>query len=244
MSECRFYEIRGGSLERILADMLEKSRQRGWRVLVRAGSQERMLALNAALWTWRDDSFLPHGCRRDGDPQDQPIYLTEARTESANPNGADVLMLTDASVAEDWRDWQRCVCLLDGLDAEQRAAAESWRDRVIADGGTTLWWRQGKSGWEQITAPAGEQKSQETGKVRGAGEKGERREVQGAEEAREKEEAQRAGEVRGTGKYQKAEEVQRTGKAGEMQEAEETRETREAQGAGEAQRAKEAGEAA
>lgn len=203
MSECRFYEIRGGSLERILADMLEKSRQRGWRVLVRAGSQERVLALNAALWTWRDDSFLPHGCRRDGDPQDQPIYLTEARTESANPNGADVLMLTDAGIAEDWRDWQRCVCLLDGLDAEQRAAAGRWRDRVIADGGTTLWWRQGRGGWEQIAAPAEKKKPQGVG------------------------EAQEAGEEREAGKSQKAREVQGGGETIEKGEVQGARETGE-----------------
>lgn len=150
MGECLFYEIRGGSLERILADLLEKSLQRGWRVLVRAGSRERVLALNAALWTWRDDSFLPHGCFKDGNAEEQPIWLEEAGADAtANPNGAEVLVLADGGEASDWRDWRRCATLLDGFDQAQLDAAQGWRKRILAEGVSAAWWRQGANGWEK-----------------------------------------------------------------------------------------------
>ena len=150
MGECVFYEIRGGSLERILGGLLEKSWQKGWRVLVRAASEERVLALNAALWTWRDDSFLPHGCARDGDAEEQPIYLEEADASAAgNPNGAEVLVLADGGEAADWRAWRRCITLLDGLDKAQLDAAWAWRQRVLSEGGSAVWWRQGEGGWEK-----------------------------------------------------------------------------------------------
>ncbi len=151
MGECLFYEIRGGSLERVLADLLEKSLQRGWRVLVRAGSRERVLALNSALWTWRDDSFLPHGCFKDGNAEEQPIWLEEAGADATgNPNGAEVLVLADGGEADDWRDWQRCATLLDGLDQAQLDAAQGWRQRILAEGGSAVWWRQGANGWEKV----------------------------------------------------------------------------------------------
>ena len=47
----------------MLPPLLEKSLERGWRVVVQAGSQERVEALDAHLWTYREDSFLPHGNR-------------------------------------------------------------------------------------------------------------------------------------------------------------------------------------
>ena len=40
--------------------------------LVQAASEERVEALDAHLWTFRDDSFLPHGTAREADPAAQP----------------------------------------------------------------------------------------------------------------------------------------------------------------------------
>ena len=150
MAECLFYELRGGSPERVLVDLLEKSRARGWRVLVRAGSKERVLDLNAALWTYRDDSFLPHGCFKDGNAEAQPIYLEEGdSTTQSNPNNAEVLVLADGGEASDWRSYQRCVALLDGLDSDQLASAKAWRARLASEGVEAIWWRQGDKGWEK-----------------------------------------------------------------------------------------------
>ena len=69
------------TLERALPQILEKVLARGERVVVMAGSSERVEALNAALWTYNDRSFLPHGSSRDGFAEDQPIWLTTAERE-------------------------------------------------------------------------------------------------------------------------------------------------------------------
>src|SRR5258708_8764466 len=77
--------------ESVLPPLLEKSLERGWRVVVQSTSQERTDALDAHLWTYRDDSFLPHPtwrageAGRAGDAQDQPIVLA---WEEGNPNPA------------------------------------------------------------------------------------------------------------------------------------------------------------
>ena len=69
MTEVLFYHLQNAPLERVLPDLLERSLQRGWRAIVRAGGKERLEALNNTLWTYRDDSFLPHGTAEDGPPE-------------------------------------------------------------------------------------------------------------------------------------------------------------------------------
>ena len=77
MTEVLFYHLQNMSIESVLPPLLEKSLERGWRVVVQSTSQERAEALDAHLWTYRDDSFLPHATWRAGDAQDQPIVLAD-----------------------------------------------------------------------------------------------------------------------------------------------------------------------
>ena len=94
MTEVLFYHLQNAPLERVLPDLLERSLQRGWRAIVRAGGKERLDALNNTLWTYKDESFLPHGTAEDGPPELEPVFLT---TEEDNPNGANVLFLVDGA---------------------------------------------------------------------------------------------------------------------------------------------------
>lgn len=96
MAEVLFYHLTNGPLEASLPAMLERSLQRGWRVIVRCGSQAGVAMLDGMLWTYRDDSFLPHGTSAAPHPDRQPIYLTLG---DENPNQASVLMLVDGARA-------------------------------------------------------------------------------------------------------------------------------------------------
>src|SRR3954462_12728247 len=90
MTEVLFYHLQNMTLETVLPPLLEKSLERGWRVVVQATSEERADSLDAHLWTYHDDSFLPHATWRVGDAQDQPIVLA---IEQGNPNNANVRFL-------------------------------------------------------------------------------------------------------------------------------------------------------
>src|SRR5690349_24471175 len=94
MTEVLFYHLQNMTVENVLPPLLEKSLERGWRVVVQSTSQERADALDAHLWTYRDDSFLPHATWRATDVQDQPIVLA---VEEGNPNGAKVRFLIDSA---------------------------------------------------------------------------------------------------------------------------------------------------
>src|SRR5262249_56145221 len=76
MTEVLFYHLQHQPLERVLPQLLERSVERGWRVIIQVASDERVDALDAHLWTYRDDSFLPHGTTREAHPSAHPILLT------------------------------------------------------------------------------------------------------------------------------------------------------------------------
>ena len=84
MTEVLFYHLQNMSLENVLPPMLEKSLERGWRVVVQSTSQERTEALDAHLWTYRDDSFLPHATwRADADGDRRSPYSTRSCASAA-----------------------------------------------------------------------------------------------------------------------------------------------------------------
>ena len=147
MTEVLFYHLQNAPLERVLPDLLERSLQRGWRAIVRAGGKERLEALNNTLWTYRDDSFLPHGTAEDGPPELEPVFLT---TEADNPNGANVLFLVDGAEPGDVAGYERCVLMFDGRDAEAVAAARIHWKTLKDAGHDATYWQQSEAGkWEQ-----------------------------------------------------------------------------------------------
>ena len=147
MTEIRFYHLTRMPLERALPALLERALAAGMRSVVIAGSEERVEALNQLLWTYEERSFLPHGSKRDGRPERQPVWLT---TEDENPNGATCLVLTDGAVSGRVGEYQRCLDLFDGQDpAAVEAARARWKDWKTA-GHELSYWQQDESGrWQQ-----------------------------------------------------------------------------------------------
>jgi DNA polymerase-3 subunit chi len=148
MTEMLFYHLKGQKLEQVLPPLLQKSLERGWRVVVQASSDERVEALDAHLWTWRDDAFLPHGTARDPDAAEQPIVLT---TTAETPNGATVRFLVDGvNLATDAANYERIVLLFDGDDPEAVEMARTrWQEAKSAGADATYWKADENGRWER-----------------------------------------------------------------------------------------------
>ena len=73
MAEVLFYHLQQQPLEAVLPTLLQKSLERGWRAVVQVTTEERMSALDDHLWTFADESFLPHGTDREAHGADQPL---------------------------------------------------------------------------------------------------------------------------------------------------------------------------
>ena len=148
MTEVLFYHLHRRAVETILPQLLEKSLERGWRVIVQAGSAERIEALDAHLWTYRDDSFLPHGTASDTHAAAQPILLT---TGAGNPNRASVRLLIDnVPFPEDWSEYGRIVVVFDGEDPDALAQARERWTAARAEGHDVAYWQHDEDGrWQR-----------------------------------------------------------------------------------------------
>ena len=145
--EVWFYHLERSALDQVLPELLEKTLGRGWKAQIRCGQRERVEHLDGWLWSYRDDSFLPHGSADEPFAERQPIVLT---TEAANPNGADALFLIDGAEAPELDGYKRCILLFDGRDEGALAEARGRWKTFKAKGLPVSYWRQGaERGWER-----------------------------------------------------------------------------------------------
>lgn len=141
-----FYHLEHQPLERVLPSLVEKTLARGWRAVIQAGSEERLAALDVMLWTFAEDSFLPHGTAKSGHASEQPVYLTIG---SDTPNGAGVRFLVDGATAEAFSGIERLVYLFEGRNPEAVSTARSEWKAAKAAGCAVSYWQQNESGrWE------------------------------------------------------------------------------------------------
>jgi DNA polymerase-3 subunit chi len=144
--EVWFYHLEQTGLEQALPELLEKTLQRGWKAIVRSSVPERIDHLDGWLWSYRDDSFLPHAPADEPGAARQPILLT-ARAD--NPNDADALFLVDGAEPGDLGGYKRCVVLFDGGDEGQLQNAREQYRAARAGGYPVSYWRQQGRGWEK-----------------------------------------------------------------------------------------------
>ena len=149
MTEMLFYHLKGQKLEGVLTPLLEKSVERGWKVVVQSSSEERIDALDAHLWTYRDDGFLPHGTWREAEASQQPVLLTLAED---NPNGAAVRFLIDgAPVPAAAGAYERVVLVFDGEDEDAVAVArERWSEAKAKGFDATYWQPDAGGRWVKM----------------------------------------------------------------------------------------------
>lgn len=148
MTDVLFYHLETQPLDRVLPQLLEKSLERGWRVVVQAGSPDRVEALDASLWTYSDESFLAHGKASEPDADKQPILIT---TDETRPNGATVRFLVDgASLPADMAGYERVIMMFDGTDPDAVDAARAQWSLAKSGGHVCTYWRQSPEGrWEK-----------------------------------------------------------------------------------------------
>jgi DNA polymerase-3 subunit chi len=142
MAEVLFYHLEQRPLESVLPALLEKVIERGWKAVVEVGSEERAKSLDTILWTYRDDSFLPHGMAGDELDPEQPILLT---TGGGNNNGANVRFFADRAVPQSTDGYDRVVYLFSGHDPDAVTEARiAWK--TLSEGNDVTYWQQDQNG--------------------------------------------------------------------------------------------------
>lgn len=147
MAEIRFYHLTARTFEQTLPVLLDRTLQRGWRAVVCVGSEERAESLASHLWTYSKEGFLPHGTKRDGFAEEQPVWISD-RVE--NPNAAQVLFLGDGADSDGEGAFATVCDLFDGNDPEAVQAARGRWKRFRDAGHTLVYYQQDEAGaWSE-----------------------------------------------------------------------------------------------
>jgi DNA polymerase-3 subunit chi len=148
VTEAWFYHLQRQPLERVLPMLLERTLARGWKAVVQVGGEERLAFLDDHLWTYADDSFLPHVTDREPDAAANPIVLA---LDEGNPNGAQVRFLVDgAGLPSDMAAYERLMLIFDGNDDEALARARAEWGKAKSAGISASYWQQDESGkWDK-----------------------------------------------------------------------------------------------
>jgi DNA polymerase-3 subunit chi len=145
--EAWFYHLTRLDAAATLRALLPRCLEAGWRVAVRSPDEERLRALDDALWQGPNDGFLPHGIA--GGPHDavQPVLLTTGPAA----NAPDVVMALDGAEVrpEEVRASTRVCIIFDGLDGTAlEGARERWR--MLTEAGVPArYWSEESGKWEE-----------------------------------------------------------------------------------------------
>ena len=143
MTEILFYHLTESKLEDALPPLLEKSVERGWRVVVQTAGEERRDMLDNHLWVFREDSFLAHGSDANEFAADQPVLLTAG---VGNVNGATVRFLVDGAPPPPVAGYERVVFMFDGYDQAQLEGARAHWKVLKGEGHALTYWQQNQDG--------------------------------------------------------------------------------------------------
>ena len=145
--EVWFYHLERSGLDQVLPDLLERTLGRGWKAIVRTREPDRIEHLDGWLWSYRDDSFLPHGLASQDHAARQPILLSES---GENLNGAQALFIVDEAELGATEGYERCFIIFDGRNEQAlQHARERWRTLKAANANLAYWKQTDEGRWEK-----------------------------------------------------------------------------------------------
>lgn len=128
MSRIDFYHLQKQTLEQVLPKLVEKAYATGKNIKIKVGNEARVEFINSLLWTYSDESFIPHGSKKDGFAKEQPIWLS---SEDDNPNQAEMLFLVDGAAIElsEIKNFERIFNIFDGnVEESLQQARLFWKE--------------------------------------------------------------------------------------------------------------------
>jgi len=110
-----FYSTAPLQVEKTLFALLEKSLEKGNKSLLLFKDKEKCLSINEQLWTYKQNSFLPHISEDDQiyDNIDIPVYLS---TKNENPFKAELLFSIDGFLPDNIDHFERVIIIIDVND--------------------------------------------------------------------------------------------------------------------------------
>lgn len=145
MTRFDFYHLQKSSLEQILPKLCEKAYATGQHIKILLDTEERVDFINSLLWTYDEESFLPHGSKKDGFASAQPIFIS---TNLTNENNATLLILIDGATpdVQNLCSYERVLNIFDGNNEDALYKARDYWKEIKALGHELHYWQQNEKG--------------------------------------------------------------------------------------------------
>ena len=140
-----FYHLDRSPLERVLPRIAERVIEGGGRLLLVCGEAALVERLDAHLWSYAPESFLPHGRAGEDGEAEQPVLISAALDPV---NGARNVALADGIWRDEALGFDRAFYFFDGDTIAGARAA--WRSLAGREGVEPRYWKQDETGrWRQ-----------------------------------------------------------------------------------------------
>tara|TARA_Y100000589_G_C27191815_1_gene645119 strand:- start:4215 stop:4673 length:459 start_codon:yes stop_codon:yes gene_type:complete len=146
VTEINFYKITRSSVEKLLPRLLEKIIQEGSMVNFLFKNQNRLEYIDDFLWTYSNESFIPHYVDDSNYINVHPILLS--LSENIN-NNADVFVTIEGYLPENIEKYKKIIDIFDGKDDQIIKDALVRVEHIKNKGYKVDCWRQEISGWEK-----------------------------------------------------------------------------------------------
>ncbi|MDD4556753.1 MAG: DNA polymerase III subunit chi [Alphaproteobacteria bacterium] len=149
MTRVDFYHLQTQTLDNVLPKLVERAYDTGKKIKIKIGKEENIEKLNSLLWTYQEQSFLPHGSKKDGFSEMQPIFLS---SDEENPNKSEILFLTDGAICEleEGTAYDRILNIFDGNSPEALETARNFWKLLKSHNLELFYWQQDSNGkWVQ-----------------------------------------------------------------------------------------------
>ncbi|MBQ7674433.1 MAG: DNA polymerase III subunit chi [Alphaproteobacteria bacterium] len=145
--EFSIYQAVSGNLTSVVVKLLEKTYLSGKKGVFFSPITERVELINKTLWTFSTNAFIPHGDKKMGFEDQQPIYFTDT---FKNPNKATVLILVDVFDLnnESYNDFERIILIFE--DISKADEVNKLYQSLKADGKNVNYWKQSPKGWDKL----------------------------------------------------------------------------------------------
>jgi DNA polymerase-3 subunit chi len=146
--EFAIYQSISGNLTSVVVKLLEKIYLSGNKAVFFSPITERVDIINKTLWTYSTNAFIPHGDKRMGFEDQQPIYFTDV---FKNPNKATILMLVDTFdlTNKEYENFEKIMLIFE--DISKTDEVEKIYLSLKDNGKNVNYWKQSPKGWEKLS---------------------------------------------------------------------------------------------
>ncbi|MDX1455862.1 MAG: DNA polymerase III subunit chi [Gammaproteobacteria bacterium] len=125
MTEIDFYVLEGaapGKREQFACKLVDKVHSLGHDIFIHTDNSAVANSINELLWTFRDDSFIPHGLA--GEETDAKVIIGSGQAPASPPH---LLINLSREVPEFFSQFERVAEVLDDSEEEREAGRERFR---------------------------------------------------------------------------------------------------------------------